>query len=145
MPIIGYSANDSDDWIWKEALRVLSEAYPGHSWYVEVKEGSIIVKDLKISDVWAYHIKKSAVMHDAARRKRALVMGGGEFLEAANMRRGAWQGEYATDLEGRPKGQKFRGMIAPPQQPNSLKIVNQHGKEIAVVGEQVPNDARAVH
>lgn len=142
---MGYSANDSDDWIYKEACKILADAYPGHSWYVEIKEGSIVVKDLKISSVWAYHIKKQAVMYDATRRKRALVMGAGEFLEAANMRRGAWQGEYATDLEGRPKGQKFKGMIAPAQQPNSLKIVNHRGQEIATVGEQVPNDARRLH
>jgi hypothetical protein len=51
--------------------------------------------------------KFSAIAHDAKRRKWEVVMAGGEFLEAANMRRGMATGETAKVLEGRKDDKPF--------------------------------------
>ena len=96
----------------KEIAETLSIAYPGHSWHVRIDGGLLIIKNMNISETAAMVRKYRDIEHDATIRKKAVIMAAGEFLEAAHMQRGWYQGETAKVLEGLPKGEKFRP-IAP--------------------------------
>lgn len=93
----------------KEIAQDLTMAFPGHSWHVRIDGGLLIIKNMNISVTASMvrHIKE--LDHDAGKRKHDVVMAAGEFLEAANMRRGAWrEGEIAQSLEGLPKGHRHK-------------------------------------
>ena len=92
----------------KEIGEYLTGAYPGHTWHVRIDGGSLIIKNLKISDKWSMTRNFSTIAHDAAKRKKEVIMAAGEFLECANMRRGAFEGEYAQSLEGRLQNKEFQ-------------------------------------
>lgn len=92
----------------KEIAETLSIAYPGHSWHVRIDGGLLIIKNMNISETAAMVRKFKDIEHDATIRKKAVIMAAGEFLEAANMRRGWYDGETAKTLEGLPKGEKFK-------------------------------------
>lgn len=91
----------------KEIAGYLTEAYPGHPWHVRIDGGMLVIKNMRISDKWSMARKFSAIAHDAKRRKWEVVMAAGEFLEAANMKRGLATGETAKVLEGRKDNAKF--------------------------------------
>ena len=84
----------------KEIAEILSAAYPNHSWYVRIDGGLLIIKNLAISTTAAMCRHITTLDHDATARKRDVILAAGEFLEAANMRRGAYDGEAARQLEG---------------------------------------------
>ena len=92
----------------KEIAETLSIAYPGHSWHVRIDGGLLIIKNMNISETAAMVRKFKDIEHDATIRKKAVIMAAGEILEAANMRRGWYEGETAKTLEGLPKGEKFK-------------------------------------
>ncbi len=85
----------------KEIGEYICTAYPGHMWYVRIDGGMLIIKNFAISDKWSMTRKLSDIQHDAAKRKHDVIMAAGEFLECAAMRRGAYEGEHAQQLEGR--------------------------------------------
>lgn len=91
----------------KEIAEILVGAYPGYGWHVRIDGGMLIIKSMKISPVWSMTRKYADIAHDAKRRKREVVMAGGEFLECARMRRGAATGEYAKELDGRLDDKPF--------------------------------------
>ena len=99
----------------KEVAQILTGAYPGHSWWVDTKDGMLLIKSLKVSSNAAMVVPLRKFHGDAARLKREVVMKGGEFLEAAHLRRGAFQGLNATVLEGVPTRQKARLMPQPKE------------------------------
>lgn len=99
--VITESADEANLPMCKEIAEYLTAAYPGYPWHVRIDGGMLIIKNQKISPVWSMTRKFSAIAHDAKRRKYEVVMAGGEFLEAANMRRGLATGETAKTLEGR--------------------------------------------
>lgn len=84
----------------KEVAEILTFAYPNHSWYVRIDGGLLIIKNLAISQNAGMVRKLSTLDADATARKRNVIMAAGEFLEAAHMRRGAYEGEVAKKLEG---------------------------------------------
>lgn len=95
----------------KEIGEYLHAAYPGHDWHVRIDGGMLIVKNMRISSMWSACVPYSKIAHDAAIRKRSVIMAAGAFLEAANLRRGAHiEGEYAKTLDGRPDGSTFKPM-----------------------------------
>lgn len=92
----------------KEIAETLSTAYPGYGWHVRIDGGLLIIKSMKISTTASMVRHFHEIAHDAGSRKREVVRAAGEFLEAAHMRRGSFQGENAKQLEGLPKGHKFK-------------------------------------
>ncbi len=119
----------------KEIGSILTDAYPGHSWHVRIDGGMLVIKSLKVSVTACMAVRYSQIAHDASRRKREVIMKAGEFLEACNLRRGRFQGESPRTMEGLRKGLKFKGVLPEPSQPNSLKIVDEYGRPVAVLGE----------
>ena len=120
-----YAITESEDTrnlpMCKEIAEYLNGAYPGHTWYVRIDGGMLIIKDYKIHRDWSMTRKFSDVAHDAKKRKHDVVMAAGEFLECANMRRGAFDGEYAQSLEGRLDANDFTPIV-----PHETKLVIEH-------------------
>jgi hypothetical protein len=96
----------------KEIAEILTAAYPNHSWYVRIDGGLVIIKNLAISVTASMVRHLTALDHDATARKRDVIMAAGEFLEAAHMRRGAYEGEAARVLEG--LNGKFKPLLHAP-------------------------------
>jgi hypothetical protein len=97
----------------KDVAQILTTTYPGHNWWVEILDGMLRIKSMKISPNAAMVVPLRKFDNDAGRLKREVVMKAGEFLEAANLRRGSFQGQNATVLEGMPTGQRARLMPQP--------------------------------
>ena len=94
----------------KDIAEDLFAAYPNHSWWVEVRQGLIIIKHFMLSGMrgvigMVRHLKDTD--GDAAARKRDVLRGAGELLERANMARGAYQGGMPTRMELEPGMQKY--------------------------------------
>jgi len=105
----------------KEVAEVLTTTYPGYNWWVEINDGMLIMKSLKVSPNAGMVVPLRLFDGDAARLRKEVIMKGGEFLEAANLRRGAFQGENAKVLEGMKNKQKPR--LAPqPQEYNGIIV-----------------------
>lgn len=107
----------------KEVAEILTATYPGHSWWVTINDGMLIMKSLKVSSNAGMVVPLRLFDGDGERLKREVVMKGGEFLEAANLRRGAFQGENATVLEGVKTRQKAKLMPQPREyEPDGIII-----------------------
>ena len=92
----------ADEGLAGQAMHALAEAYPGHPWHVNVMDGCLIIKHMRLSGKWA-QIKHVTNIFSASDLKKAVVMLGGEFLERAGMKRGApSDGEYKRIVEGIP-------------------------------------------
>lgn len=75
----------------KEAAEILVTAYPNHGWWVEVRQGVLIIKHLEASGrrgIVGMLRKLSQLVGDAGARKRELIRAGGELLERAALARG---------------------------------------------------------
>lgn len=77
----------------------LYKHYPNHLWQVSWQAGALVVKNLAISSHYGFVLTKAANTEDSALEKQALLAGG-ELLERAKMKRGAWDGQGAQSLEG---------------------------------------------
>jgi hypothetical protein len=80
---------------------------------VEIIDGMLRIKSLKISPNAGMVVPLRRFDYDADRMKREIIMKAGEFLEAAHLSRKNFQGENATTLEGMPKGQRAKFMPQP--------------------------------
>lgn len=84
----------------KQAAEVLMRHYPNHLWAIGWTLGNnLVVKNLAISSMYGFVIPLARI-HSESELTRRLVAAGGELLERAGMRRGVWEGEFATNLEG---------------------------------------------
>ena len=92
----------------REIAETLTMAYPGHSWHVRIDGGIVIIKNMNISTTAGMVRQYADLAHDAGYRKREVIRAAGEFLEAAHMRRGYFDGEVAKELEGLPRGHRFK-------------------------------------
>jgi hypothetical protein len=103
--IVGIDAErETDETMAKEMLADLVHAYPGHAWFVAIKGGVVHVKDLDLNDKWGMCLHYSQIKHDANDRKRDVLRAAGEFLERANVARGAKRaGQDVTSIEGVPQ------------------------------------------
>ena len=119
--VITESADEANLPMCKEIAEILTGAYPGHPWHVRIDGGMLIIKNMRISPVWSMARKFAAIAHDAKRRKYEVVMAAGEFLEAANMRRGHATGETAKVLEGRLDDNAFKPL---PDADPSIQIAS---------------------
>lgn len=94
--------NPNGDNLAKEVAEYLTEAYPNHSWWVEVRQGLLIIKHFAISGAagsigMVRHL--SQLVGDATARKREVVRAAGELLERAGLPRSAFHGGRVTHLE----------------------------------------------
>lgn len=108
----------------KEIAQYLTATYPGHNWWVTINDGMLIIKSLKISSNAAMVVPLRRFDGDGARLKREVVMKGGEFLEAAGLRRASFQGQNATHLEGMPTRQKARLMPQPREYSGDIVVTD---------------------
>lgn len=86
----------------KEASEYLAFSYPNHSWWVEVRQGVLIIKHLEASGARGLigmmrHLDKLSA--DAKLRKQDIVRAAGELLERANLPRGARGEDPVTSFE----------------------------------------------
>ena len=101
--VVGYNTEfDSDEPMAAQMVHDLCKAYPGHGWFVEIKGGIVHVKDMDINPNWGMCLHYSQIKSDANDRRRQVIRAAGEFLERANLRRGASDGERVTSVEGIP-------------------------------------------
>lgn len=86
----------------KEAAEALNTVYPNHSWWVECKQGVLIIKHTEASGVRAcvgMLRKVEDLAHSAWFRKRDIIHAAGELLERAGLRRGARTDDPVTSFE----------------------------------------------
>jgi hypothetical protein len=101
MNIVGIDCeHQADEGMAKEAIQTLVAHYPGHDWHVTIKGGIMHVKALNIHHQWGMCAHYRQIKHDANERKREIVMKAGEFLERANLKRGAYEGQRVAAVEG---------------------------------------------
>ena len=102
--IVGFDCQDKrDEPMAGEILRTLVDHYPGHDWFVLIRGGVVQIKNQEWSNEWGMSVYYSDIAHDAQARKVGVVRAAGEFLERANMRRGARTGKRIKRIEGMPE------------------------------------------
>ena len=109
------SADPSNLPLCKEIGEYVCQAYPGYSWHIRIDGGLLIIKNMSISEVNAMVRRYSDIAHDAKRRRIEVVRAAGELLERAHLRRGMSEGRIATQLEGVPRGEKFKPIAPAPR------------------------------
>ena len=102
--VIVEADDDRDDSKASEIMQILMEAYPGYPWHVRIARGAIIIKNMKLSDKYGMCRHYDRVTFDAGVLKRDIVMAAGEYLERANLVRGAMQeGIQVKSIDGIPQ------------------------------------------
>ena len=88
-----YCQGDSPlaDGLAKEAAEYLVSSYPNHSWWVEARQGILVIKHFEASGLYGVvgmvrHL--ASLGHDARVRKHEIVVAAGELLERAGLARG---------------------------------------------------------
>lgn len=83
---------------------ILTDAYPGHPWHVNVssKQGILHIKHMRMSNKWGIVRKLGNVLPDAKVFKHEVVMAAGELLERAGMRVGKDVQESIVGIDGIP-------------------------------------------
>lgn len=97
-----YGDNKLADAMAKDSAELLTKYYPNHSWWVECKQGVLIIKHLEASGMRGLigMVKRvDSLAHDAKVRHREIVMMAGELLERAGLRRGANVGDPVVGLD----------------------------------------------
>ena len=86
----------------KLAAKKLGESYPEHLWAVGWAPGmTLVIKNMAMDGRYGYTID-AARAATVSELERAIMMGGGELLERMGMRRGRWNGEFASSVDGVP-------------------------------------------
>ena len=86
----------------KMAAEMLTQAYPNHSWHVEVKQGVIIIKHADASGARGtigMLRKLSTIGHDARVFKYEIIRAAGELLERAGLPRSGYNGDLIRKME----------------------------------------------
>lgn len=86
----------------KETAEFLTFAYPNHSWWVEVRQGVLVIKHLEASGargLIGMLRHTSQLGADAKARKQEVIRAAGELLERAGLLRGARGDDPVTHLE----------------------------------------------
>lgn len=115
-PVVGWQAGRSSDpnsgsadeiRVAQECLAVLLTKYPGWSWFVEVRDGLVMIKcyELDWRGRWQMVRKYADLARDAGHLVREVTRAAGEFLERASMVRGARKNDddVAKTLDGADK------------------------------------------
>ena len=110
MNVVGIDCEHArDEGMAGEALRTLVQHYPGHGWFVAIRGGVMHIKDMEINPNWGMCLHYSSIKGDAAERAQQIVRAAGEFLERANLKRGASEGVSVKHVEGIPDAHIQRG------------------------------------
>lgn len=86
----------------KEAAEALVTAYPNHSWWVDCRQDTLVIKHLEASGRRGnigMAKRLSALSHDAKKRKHEIIMAAGELLERCGLKRGSRGDEPVTSIE----------------------------------------------
>jgi len=94
-----FSLNDHT--LAKNVAETLEKKYPGWFWAVNVMDGVVTVKSLRLSGNWGFVIHADKIDNDY----RMVVMAGGEILERFKQQRGKFNNTLYNDLEMSTKGQ----------------------------------------
>lgn len=100
--VIGWQSQDkANEGLARQALETLCRHYPGHSWFVRIDGGALLIYNYDIDQrhCMVTHLNK---MGDATTFDKKIVKGAGELLERARLRRAAATGERARDVDGIP-------------------------------------------
>ena len=92
-----------DDSYAKDAAESLTAAYPNHSWWVECRQGLLIIKHFGISERIGMVRHTSSLNGSAAARKKEIARAAGELLERAGLPRGPYRGEVVQNFEAGDK------------------------------------------
>lgn len=102
--VIVEADDNRDDAKAAEVAAILCAAYPGHPWHIRIGRGVIIIKHMQLSSRYGICRHYDRVTFDAGVLKREIIMAAGEYLERANLYRGAKrEGEIAKVVEGIPQ------------------------------------------
>lgn len=96
----------SERTIAQNSLEALMKHYPGYSWFVEVRDGLLMIRNYEVDWRGRYCMvrKLGVVQHDYGRLVKEVVRAAGEYLERARLRRGtARPEEMSKTLEGADK------------------------------------------
>ncbi len=80
----------------KMVCEILVEEYPVHLWNVGWQGGAIVVKHLATDQRYGMVLPRSFSYSDL---RRNVMLGAGELLERAGLRRGAWDGELSEGFD----------------------------------------------
>ena len=94
-----FSLNDHT--LAKNVAETLEKKYPGWFWAVNVMDGVVTVKSLRISGNWGFVIHADKIDNDY----KMVVMAGGEILERFRQERGKFNSTLYNDLNMDAKGQ----------------------------------------
>ena len=94
-----FSLNDHT--LAKNVAETLEKKYPGWFWAVNVMDGVVTVKSLRISGNWGFVIHADKIDNDY----KMVVMAGGEILERFRQKRGKFNNTLYNDLNMDAKGQ----------------------------------------
>ena len=94
-----FSLNDHT--LAKNVAETLEKKYPGWFWAVNVMDGVVTVKSLRLSGNWGFVIHADKIDNDY----KMVVMAGGEILERFRQQRGKFNNTLYNDLEMSTKGQ----------------------------------------
>ena len=94
-----FSLNDHT--LAKNVAETLEKKYPGGFWAVNVMDGSVTVKSLRLSGNWGFVMHADKIDNDY----RSVVMAGGEILERFKQKRGKFNNTLYNDLNMNTKGQ----------------------------------------
>ena len=94
-----FSLNDHT--LAKNVAETLEKKYPGWFWAVNVMDGVVTVKSLRLSGNWGFVIHADKIDNDY----KMVVMAGGEILERFKQQRGKFNNTLYNDLEMSTKGQ----------------------------------------
>lgn len=84
----------------KQVAEILTKAYPNHLWAVGWAPGmTLVVKNMAIQDGRYGYTIDAAKSFSASDLSKAALMAGGELLERCGVKRGAWDGEFMTNLD----------------------------------------------
>jgi len=86
----------------KLAAQTLSQHYPAHLWMVGWAPGmTLVIKNMAMDARYGYTVD-AARAASISELEHAVMMGGGELPERMGMKRGAWDGEFAGQIDGIP-------------------------------------------
>jgi len=84
----------TDHTLAKNVAEKLEEKYPGWLWAVNVMDGVLSVKSMRLSGNWGFVLHTDKIDNDY----KMVVMAGGEILERFRQKRGAFNNTLYNDL-----------------------------------------------
>jgi len=90
-----------DQTLAKNVAETLEKKYPGWFWAVNVMDGVVAVKSLRLSGNWGFVIHADKIDNDY----KLVVMAGGEILERFKQQRGKFNNTLYNDLNMSRTGQ----------------------------------------